>query len=86
MVPKVELPLTMPFTVQVTAVLVVPVMDAVKVVAELVIRLAGLVGVVMEIPTAAETVTLKVAVLLTSALLAMTRLNVAGVGTEDGAV
>ena len=86
MVPNVALPLVTPLTVQVRAVLEVPVMAAVKPKLVLTFKLCGLVGVVIEITTPAEIVTLSEADLDTSALLVAVMLNVAGVGTVVGAL
>jgi hypothetical protein len=85
-VPKVELPLVKPLTVHVTPVLVVPVTAAVKSKVELTDRLCGVLGVLMETTTPAETVTLSDADWLASATLVTTMLNVAVEGTAAGAV
>ena len=75
----------MPFTVQVTPVLEVPVTDAVKPKVELTGTFCGPVGVVMETTTPAEMVTLTEADLVLSATLVAVTLNVAGDGTAAGA-
>jgi len=86
-VPKVELPLGMPFTVQVTAELVVPVTAAVRARLPCAGTLAvGVEGVVMVMPTPGVIVTLTDADLVLSAVLVAVTLNVAGVGTAGGAV
>jgi hypothetical protein len=86
MVPYVELPLVIPFTVQVTPVLEVPVTDAVKPKVELTDKLCGLVGAVIVTLTPPETVTLTEADFVPSATLVAVMLNVAGLGTDVGAV
>lgn len=88
MVPNVELPLVMLFTVQVTAVFVVPVTEALmaKVLSTATLAV-GLAGVVMETATTgAEIVTLTEADLVLSAALVAVMLNVAGDGTAAGAL
>jgi hypothetical protein len=88
MVPYVELPLVMPFTVQVTAVLDVLATAAVIAKVPFTTTLCvKLVGLVMETATAAAAVivTLTEADLVVSATLVAVTLNVAGDGTAAGA-
>jgi hypothetical protein len=86
-VPNVALPLVTPFTVQVTAVLLVPITVAVSPRLACAATLAvGLEGMVMETSTPATIVKLTEADLLGSAMLVAVTLNVAGEGTAAGAV
>src|SRR5208282_4042250 len=75
----------MPFTVQVTPVLEVPVTDAVMPKVALTAKLCAPIGVVMETPTKGKMVTLTEADLVVSATLVAVTLNVAGDGTAAGA-
>jgi hypothetical protein len=86
MVPYVALPLATPLTVQVTAVLELPVTDAVNPRVPLTDRLWGLEGVVMVIPTTGVMVTDAEADLVVSAALVAVMVTLCGVGTVAGAV
>jgi hypothetical protein len=86
MVPKVELPLVTPLTVQVTAVLEVFVTEAVMPKVAFTSTVWGEVGLVIETATAAVMVTLTEADLVESAALVAVMLKVAGDGTDDGAL
>jgi hypothetical protein len=87
MVPYVALPLVMPFTVQVTAVL--DVLATAAVIAKVpftAMFCVKLVGVTMETATGGKMVTLTEADLVVSATLVAVTLNVAGDGMAAGAV
>jgi hypothetical protein len=73
-------------TVQVTAVLELPVTDAVNPRVPLTAKVCGLEGVVIVIPTTGVMVTETEADLVVSAALVAVMLNVAGAGMEEGAL
>jgi len=85
-VPNVGLPFVTPFTFQVRAVFVVPVTDAVIAKVLLTCTLGEPVGLVMETDTGGAIVTWRDADFEVSAWLVTAMLNVAGLGTEAGAV
>jgi len=85
-IPNVELPLVMPFTVQVTAVFVVFDTEAVMGSVVLTSSVWAVVGLLMAIATGSVIDTATDADLVLSATLVAVRLNVAGDGTEAGAV